>query len=60
MVYKGKQLTVVQAETLVRTIIEAEYLPPRGTVAEEIWYDDEWIADDVWEYIDTYVEDRPR
>jgi hypothetical protein len=60
MIYKGKQLTVVQAEMLVRTCLDAKYAPPAGSVAEKIWWSADWISDDVWEYIDTYVKDRPR
>jgi hypothetical protein len=60
MIYRGQQLTVIQSEMLVRTLIDPDYLPPVNSVAEGIWLSVDWCPDDIWDYIDRYVQDRPR
>lgn len=41
MQYKGKDLTVVTIEHLILTFSRTEYYPPKGTIADKIFYDSE-------------------
>ena len=60
LIYKGKPLTIVTAEMLVRTITDFKYLPPKGSDARKIWASINWAPHDIWNYMNEYVKDRPR